>query len=161
MSATRDKTQKITFVYSNFYNLYRKGKEAASNAEVPATTPMGLTTSQVLKADSAAAQSAVTPKSLKESVQISEYRAPELIGRRLPNPMIRAVPAAPAPAPAEQVELRAKAVLEQPVSLTGYQPILGKDAEALMSLRGNLEQLNQLHSRLRFMLQELEDLVKE
>lgn len=156
MSATRDKSQKIAFVYSNLYNIYRKGREAAMNADIsPATapestpdamaTPLGLTTSQVLKAASA-------PK-------ITEFRPVQLIGRRLPNPFMQAVPA-PA-SPSEQTEMRAKAVLDQPVSLTGYEPILGKEAEALTSLRKNLDQLNQLHSRLHFMLQELEDLVKE
>lgn len=32
MSATRDQSQKTTFVYSNLYTLYRKGKLAAQNS---------------------------------------------------------------------------------------------------------------------------------
>ena len=37
MSASRDQSQKIAFVYSNLYSLYQKGKSAAKEAEVPVT----------------------------------------------------------------------------------------------------------------------------
>jgi len=32
MSATRDQSQKFTFMYTNLHHLYRKGKEAAKNS---------------------------------------------------------------------------------------------------------------------------------
>ena len=39
-------------------------------------------------------------------------------------------------------------------------PVLKQQSEALQSLKDNLKSLTDLHSRLRFMLKELEDLVK-
>ena len=39
MSATRDPSQKHTFVYSNLYHLYQKGKVAAQAAVIPAVNP--------------------------------------------------------------------------------------------------------------------------
>jgi hypothetical protein len=139
MSATRDKSQKIAFVYSNLYELYKKGKEAAQSAEVPPAaqtqTPIvdqnpeaeprpfgarpGLTTSRVIKASDPAAAQAYTPPS---------FTAKRFEPRRVSTP----------------------AVLHQARAKV-------RD-EDLKSLRSSLEQLQNLHARLRFMLGELEEL---
>ena len=116
MSATRDKSQKITFVFSNFYHLYKKGKDAAMSADLPEVPA----SERVLKAGDARAELA---KPL--AVDLREHRPAEFIGKRVPKP-----------------------------------PVL-PPSTAIVSLRENLKQLTDLHSRLRFMLNELEELVKE
>jgi hypothetical protein len=141
MSATRDKDQKIGFVYSNLYHLYKKGVEAAKAApEVPqgagfaapasapaarlTDAPVGLTRGKVLKSGHAET--------------IESFRPAELLGKRVELAQKR-----PVYAPKPQVLRQTPA------------------APAIQGLKQNLEKLNDLHARLRFMLQELEDLVKE
>jgi len=121
MSATRDKTQRLTFVYSNLYQLYRGGKDAALGA------PEG----RVLKTGSPNPDGAPATQ-----VRVRPYQPVELIAKRVqPPPAAEEGPrAVPPPPPPDQ---------------------------AIASLRKNLEELNQLHSRLRFMLSELEELVKD
>lgn len=57
MSANRDRNQRVTFVYSNFYQLYKNGKEAAVSSNAVSIKP----SSAVLKAGdrNSAAQSTV------------------------------------------------------------------------------------------------------
>ncbi len=106
MSATRDKNQKVAFVYSNLYEIYRKGKDAAVSSP----------SHNVLKANDVNQ----TP-----FAKVRSYTPAELIGKRI----------------------------QRPKSLPSANP-------ALQSLKDNLKALNDLHARLRFMLQELEELVK-
>jgi hypothetical protein len=113
MSATRDKSQKITFVFSNFYHLYKKGKDAATSAELPEVPA----SERVLKAGDANSE-------LARPLAVN-HRPAEFIGKRITKP-----------------------------------PVL-PPSTAIVSLRENLKSLTDLHSRLRFMLQELEDLVKD
>lgn len=109
MSATQDKTQKVTFVYSNLYHLYRKGKEAAQSAEL-VTTESGM----VLKSGNLA----------EAKVSVQEY---------------------------------------QPVEFLKF-PKLQKDQETIeakASLQSQMKRLDDLQSRLKFMLMELEELTKK
>lgn len=75
MSATRDKTQKITFVYQNLYSLYQTGKAAAHAAPevapVSVSADSGLT--RVLK--SAPAEDLAKP-----------YVPIQLMGKRVAKP---------------------------------------------------------------------------
>lgn len=149
MSATRDKDQKVAFVYNNLYHLYRKGKDAAKNADLsqaqaaPAEEPIsGAAPSpsrNILKTDD-------LNHSTFGHVRVREYSPAELIGKRINKPEViqhtSSVASAVAPAPA------AKQVLDPSQTV-------------VESLKDNLKTLNDLHSRLRFMLQELEELVKE
>jgi hypothetical protein len=142
MSATRDKNQRVTFVYSNLYQIYRKGKEAAVSADPEAViakykaaesgaSTLGLSSGKVLKAkDLNVAAPAESPQ---PAIAVRAYEPVELIGKRLPKPASLA-------------------------TLTSAHHVQN---DALNSLKQNLNALNDLHSRLRFMLQELEDLVKE
>jgi hypothetical protein len=127
MSATRDKSQKITFNFSNFYDLYKKGKQAAKNAELPSEQAFASSASgtpvpppfhpsahQVLKVEDLNAP----------SLAVREHRPAEFIGKRVPKP-----------------------------------PVL-QPSTAIVTLRENLKSLTELHSRLKFMLEELEELVK-
>lgn len=124
MSASRDQSQKIAFVYSNLYKVYQQGKAAAKDAVVPQpeTAPVvAPKSSNVIK----------TEDLHKPELKVSAFQPTEFIGKRVERPAVIAKAVAPAP------------------------------KEALNSLKDNLKALNDLHSRLRFMLQELEDLVKE
>jgi hypothetical protein len=138
MSANRDTSQKTTFVYSNLYQLYRKGKEAAEQAqtpaaEVPVSNPavfqlpnqMGTLASEknVLKTGDLKAEAAPS---------VSAYQPPSLLAKR---------------------------IVDKPQALK--QQSMPAQSAALESLKANLKSLNDLHSRLKFMLEELQELVKE
>src|SRR5262245_41813756 len=95
MSATRDSSQKFKFVYSNLYQIYRKGKDAAKEADVsePVVAPVakGLTSGKVLKAEDLRAESPLA------AVRVNPYTPAELLGPRL---AAKAAPATETVAPA-------------------------------------------------------------
>jgi hypothetical protein len=127
MSATRDKSQKVTFVFSNFYQLYKKGKDAAvrSNPGAAGTPPPFDPSRHVLKAHDANVSGLNVSSPLSsEPLVVREHRPAELLAKRIAKP-----------------------------------PVL-KPSTAIVTLRENLKSLTDLHSRLKFMLEELEDLVK-
>lgn len=133
MSATQDKTQKVAFVYSNLYQIYRKGKDAAQKAELPVASPLAVPgRKSVLKSEDLRAKAAAQAEPAPRPAVIQEYRPAEFIGKRVARPAV--IPPRP-----QQIQQR----------------------EAIDSLKQNLKSLNDLHSRLRFMLLEIEDLVKE
>lgn len=159
MSASRDKTQKTAFVYSNLYQLYRKGKEAASSAEIP---------------------SMPAPESGPESKPESKYDALQSYFQ-LPNPMgtlaseknvlktadLKAQ-AAPEVSPYQPPSLLAKRIVEKPKAIQlesnhshPAHPAHPVQSAAIQSLKENLKTLNDLHYRLKFMLEELQELVKD
>jgi hypothetical protein len=149
MSATRDQSQKVSFVYSNLYQIYQKGKAEAIAAEVP-------NSGAVIKAAEVSSLSggqlpaespkpfAVNPRShilktkdlrdpsnsMVSSVKVAEYNPTAFIGKRVARPGV-------------------------------IPPVAQQPTAAINSLKENLKSLNDLHSRLRFMLQELEELVKK
>ena len=137
MSATQDKTQKIAFVYSNLYTLYKKGKEAAIAAPnvMPSAAPFGLTRASL----SALAPNYTSGKVLKTEnlaqakVNVTEFRPAEFIAKRVET-------------------------VREPLRVAKPEVIQN---HALNDLKKNLKNLNDLHARLQFMLKELEDLVKE
>lgn len=161
MSANRDTSQKTTFVYSNLYQLYRKGKEAADQSQVPAQV------SAQVPAQAPVANAAESVADLRQAVF------------QLPNPM-GALPseknvlkstdlkaqAAPAVNAYEPPSLLAKRIVEKPQALkqaqkNGPNGMMPAQSAAIQSLKDNLKTLNDLHARLKFMLEELQDLVKE
>lgn len=119
MSATRDKNQKVTFVYQNLHNLYRQGLEAAKAAVVP----------PVAGGSEASASKKLMTGVIRGKV-IKSYEPVELLAKRRE---------AVAPLASSEASQR----------------------QAIESLQQNLKTLTDLHSRLRFMLKELEELVKE
>ena len=141
MSATRDPSQKHTFVYSNLYQLYRKGKVAAQNATVgvkdardasaadgrssvePSAEPTrtGLATGRIIKADELTSVRAPGPVGLR----VARHEPPRLLGKRI----------------------------------EANRPSKGDASrrQAIDGLRDNLRQLQSLHERLRFMLKEIEE----
>lgn len=83
MSANRDQSQKFTFVYSNLYQLYQKGKEAAKAADItPALEPQnkaealeGVETSKIIKAGSYQQNGSV--------VQVRDFNPPSFVSKRI------------------------------------------------------------------------------
>lgn len=143
MSATRDKSQKTTFVYSNLYQLYRKGVEAAKNAEVPAApvAPAVESSSSYVTLGfnrTPSSSNVLKARDLKQEA-VQPYNPPSLLTKRIVHSPLK-------------TEFKTSVV--EKVSTPVADP-------AIKSLRENLQNLNELHARLRFMLQELEDLVKE
>jgi hypothetical protein len=142
MSASRDNTQKVAFVYSNLYQIYQKGKAAAINAPEGAQVPASAESSAPVVIDKSVKSVVLKTDDLhnaentasKLGVKISSYNPTELVGKRL------ARPASLSPVAAKKMEL---------------------PQQAVSSLKDNLKALNDLHSRLRFMLTELEELVKK
>jgi hypothetical protein len=135
MSATRDQSQKFTFVYSNLYHLYKKGKDAAVAADVPSAAPVaiakplvsdetrtemtrGVLTGRIIKADD-----------LREMPKITRHEPPRFITKRIEA--------------------------NRPMKMN-------VDRErAVSGLRDNLKQLKTLQERLHFMLKEIEEFTKE
>lgn len=131
MSASRDQSQKFTFVYQNLYQLYQKGKTAAQEAKVPApeasreardeNSSRGLETARIIKADDLNSAQPL-------GIRVSRHEPPRLMGKRIEANQIAEARLNPA--------------------RTG----------AISDLRDNLNTLKSLHERLRFMLKELEEL---
>jgi hypothetical protein len=132
MSATRDKSQKIAFVYSNLYKIYRNGKEAVKAADALAPASAQQAAEPVASEPVASSSNVLKTGALHDpvfgAVKVRAYSPVELIGKRVAKPAV--------------------------ISSAAGNP-------AIDSLKQNLQKLNELHSRLRFMLEELEDLVRE
>ena len=134
MSATRDKTQKTAFVYSNLYQLYRKGKEAAQTSSVLTTAA-----SEERKSYFQLPGSMPSEKNVLKSADLSAQTAPKVNPYTPPS-------------------FITKRVVQKPEALQQASPV---QSAAIQSLKDNLKTLGDLHSRLKFMLEELEDLTKE
>lgn len=148
MSASRDQNQKITFLYSNLYQLYRKGKEAAKKApDHSFPRPFSLD-EDVARMRAAAEKAGPSSRVLKTE----NLKAPTAVA---------AAPVATATAPTTIREYRPAELLGKRVAPPASAANLKVQENALESLKQNLKSLNDLHSRLRFMLQELEELVQE
>jgi hypothetical protein len=143
MSASQDKNQKFTFVYSNIYKMGKKTgeKQGEKTAELdeevssPFLAAGKGCSGVVLKARDMHAGEIETKPAVKPTV--SPYVPSELKGRKVPMP---------------EALLAVRAASSR--SMTPRN-------ETIESLKQNLKNLNELHARLRFMLQELEELVKE
>jgi len=126
MSANRDKSHKVTFVFQNLHHVYRQGLDAAKSAQVPPPVP-----SQVARENALAG--VVRGKVIKayeqQDARVATHQPVELLGKR--------------------------------VDATQSAVSMASQRQAIQSLQDNLKTLGDLHSRLRFMLKELEDLVKE
>jgi hypothetical protein len=166
MSATRDKSQKVTFVYSNLYSIYRKGIERARDGAVresAATSPsLGAEALTELAVGTPSATASRVAKNFQSGVVI---KSDDLRNQNAAAPAVVTPPAAPRVTPYTPAELIGKRVarpaslMSQPVATPGKNQPATPDA--VQSLKQNLESLNDLQARLRFMLKELEDLIKD
>lgn len=137
MSASQDKNQKTAFVYSNLYQLYRKGKEAAQSA--PVNTIQTSVAEEARKSYFQLPSTLPSEKNVLKSGDLKSEMAPKVNAYHPPS-------------------LLAKRLVDKPQALNQVNPT---QSAAIESLKSNLKSLNDLHSRLRFMLEELEDLVKD
>ena len=136
MSATRDQSQKFTFVYSNLYHLYKKGKDAAVNANVPEAAP-----APVAKSES-------TPEFTR-----TELTRGVLTGRIIKADDLRETPKVTRHEPPRFITKRIEANRPMKMSVERERAVVG--------LRDNLKQLKNLQERLHFMLKEIEEFTKE
>lgn len=118
--ANRDKSEKVGFVYTNIYQLYKKSLNSNEPVSTEATA----------KAHSLSSDSRV-------------WRAEDLVGVKVTKFEPRTLARVVAPNQA----------------LPSAAPKNG--ASPFDDLKSNLNKLEDLHSRLRFMLKELEDLVNK
>lgn len=124
MSASYDKSQRHTFVFSNLYQVYRKGKKAAQDAKISVGEENVQT--HVLKVGN---RSIEVKSEVPLERKVEAFRPVEFLRKRTEETKL---PGAQAPS-----------------------------NQAVNQLKSNLKNLDDLHSRLQFMLKELEDLVKE
>lgn len=110
--AIRDNSQKVGFVYTNIYQLYKKAKQAE---------PQAPSNARVFRADEI------------EGIKVTKFE-PRVFSKPAVNP--ETTQSAPA---AREV----------------------KGTNPFDDLKANLDRLTDLHSKLRFMLNELDDLVKK
>lgn len=136
MPATRDPSQKPTFLFTNLHTLYRQGKAAAQGAP---TAPVPDASGRIIKAGNLA-----DPK-----FSVTEHRPSEFIGKRIQKPASLAS-TAPRLVPAQ----------EAPKDRAAFsaQKLIPPPNPVLRSLEVQLKQLDDLHQRLQFMLKELETL---
>lgn len=134
MSAYLDKSQGITFVYSNIFDLYRKAKEAKLDEPFVAQAP----TPRAAPAPLHAVTEAPAARVIKESdAKVESYEPRELDpGTERPYAV---------PMGVREAEEKAKRLGQRP----------------LASLQKNLSDLTDAHDKLRFLLKELETLTKK
>ncbi|MBN20947.1 MAG: hypothetical protein CL678_06610 [Bdellovibrionaceae bacterium] len=153
MSATKDPNQKIAFVYSNLYQIYKKGKKAAQDAVIDPKKPL-VTRGRVLKAGHVGAQDR---EAWKKSLEVKPFVPAELIGKRVAQ--TQTIPEIKLKARAPEKKPQLKQVTEE--TKVDFQALQKTNNSAINELKSNLNQLSDLHSRLNFMLKELEDLIKD
>lgn len=133
MSANKDKDQRVTFLFSNLYKA-QKQREADAEAKGIAI-PTQTSESSIVKVGD------LKTGVISKQMNITAYQPTELLGKK--------------------IELaRNKESLLNPAPKT-VTPSRSQANEALEGLKENLRSLNELHSRLKFMLTELEDLTKK
>lgn len=136
MPAERDRSQKVGFVYSNIYELYKQSQVLAK-AEKEALKKGGAlkSNSRVLRLDDLG------------NIKVTKFE---------PKELQKDQPVAIAEVLRQNSALgvNAKIVLHHPDAGTEK-----KDEAAFQELKSNIERLQDMHSKLRFMLKELEDLV--
>ncbi len=149
MSASRDKGSRIAFVYSNLYRIYRESqnetKEGAEKTKV--ALPSNPTPSPVQ-------QNILKVGDLKNGEfakhEVRSYQPTEFISKKIDL------------ARQKEILLSVNPPLGQEgAKLTTTPAASTRGGAALDDLKGNLKQLNDLQSRLKFMLGELEDILKK
>ena len=138
MSATRDPSEKITFLFTPMGKLVQKIRETQV-PEQPAPRNQGVPgRSRILKSDD-------LRQPPRRPGLVREYRA-----REISNAPAQAWPATPAPIPASLAS-----------QLAASNHHLKQQRQALEGLGRHLHELQEVEKRLQFMLLELEDLLKD
>jgi hypothetical protein len=151
MSANYDKNQKFKFVSENVYQINPQNPANQNSEAQPKSNPIAKTikTSGIIKAED-------LKKSAFATVRVNPYTAAEMIGKRVARPNYLPPLASPAGNASESsgvISPAASAVLAPTTAAT--------QNAALKNMRDNLKVLQDLQSRLRFVLTELESLIDE
>ena len=143
--------EKSIFVFENFYRRYREsqGAEPFTHNVLKARDVREVPAASGPDTPAAASDEAASPEPTS-SVRIEPYQPPELLGRRLAR--------APGEKPELSLRIGGDDAGEPPPTHPAANPF--QDA-AIQNLRQNLQALGELQTRLRFMLKELEELIKE
>lgn len=149
MPAERDQSQKFKFVYSNLYQIYRKGVDAAKAAPevVPAVSPAEVVSDRTVV-------HAVRPMRLREMNKMEPTRSGIVTGTII-KPASRVQPLV---RPHQPAQLRTNHRIN--FSEIHAQAAQVSSQKTVSDLKQNLSELDELQSKLRFMLKELEDLTK-
>lgn len=180
MSASRDQTQKTTFVFNNLYQLYKKNIPSPVKVQTAETKSEAV---DVLKDLSVQARAELIEKALQakqESSSQSGLRKGVLLQAAvLPSSqIIKETQEAGMKSPEAEVKVyRAPAFIKNPAQASVIQSpealpkklstewnILETKTESsqtITSLKKNLKDLENLHERLKFMLKEIEELTKK
>ncbi len=147
MSATRDRSQKFAFVYSNLYQIYKSDRKGWSN-DGPVVIQhqskdydkRGLSSGVIKAQDAAQTLRGPAGHQLMQNIanrvqpSIQPYAAPKFEANRIPE--------------AAKLFTRSAKLSQSPVL-------------QVESLKANLADLESLQSRLKFMLKEIEELTKK
>lgn len=172
MSATRDSSQKPVFVFSNLHELFKKAQEASKEGPFSTYTP---TQSQIIKAAQARANAPVKPLDTKGAQAEAAkpgtaqphkpvHFLPAREQREVTRPILVPRPASLPPAPTRNDESAKDPVppmpadLAQSVRRAADIAARASRSAAVDDLKKNLGELKDLHARLKFLLQELEEL---
>lgn len=134
MSANRDKGQRFTFLYSNLYQIHKKSEGSETKEpKKQIAIPTRPEDSRIIKVGDLKAGT------IAKHYQVTEYSPAELVGKK-----------------AELAQNKRELQSQMEATDSNFRP-----HEALEGLKDNLKQLKDLHSRLKFMLTELEELTKK
>ena len=155
MSANRDRDLKTTFVFNNLYELYKRGQ--ANGTSTKSLDKTGVQHGQVIKAGDVNA-------GMMGLVTVRKFQPASFIGKRVETARVAAsVAPAPSAAPTHAGAPRAASPILKPSQLpaTDRAQSAAPGNPVIDNLKKNLAELQDLHGRLRFMLTELEDLVRD
>lgn len=133
MSAYLDKSQGITFVYSNIFEIYKRAKEAKIDAPFVAERSAKPNAEPVAKANREPARVIK-----KEEAKVEAFKPEEL-----------------APKPSERAFAVPMGVKE------AEEKAVRQNMRPIASLQKNLSELTEAHERLRFLLEEIDSLTKK
>lgn len=148
MSATRDPNQKPNFVFTNLYEMFRKVR-----AEMQQGAFAQIQKGEVLKPGTQSLQSPFGLKPEKvapTATQVRDYNPIEFLNRKREQEKEEFV----RPFGAREIKTPV-GIVKAPTQAEPTAP-----QSAVQDLKKNLSELKDLHSRLKFLLQELEELSK-
>lgn len=162
MSATRDSSQKVAFLFTNLYQVYRKEKGAASpvlkTGDLKVGVPVLSEQAETAGRDASAGKSedlVATSRTLSPAkIQANQIKVTAFEPRDFcATPGARSTKTAAAPTPAHP---NARTLVRKPSFL---RQAADASDPALERLQKSLLQLQEIQSRLHFMLEELEQIV--
>jgi hypothetical protein len=138
MSATKDPTQKVTFLYQNLHKVYQ-------DLKIREKDPFAGEESEAKKPEA-------KPVAGSPSRYSGVLKAGDLKSDRFAHIRVR---------PHAAAEISKSTQSEPRTALEARSTVRTTTREVLKSLERNVEKLNELQARMRFLLKDLEDLAKD